>query len=529
MAGAYDNISRPIVSSGEIRMGGSGLTNESISTATSLGVQKFTNAATSVYMYSLTQGINSGSNTGSGTKTRVLLTSSTNMRGYSVTKNTTYTPSNSAYSNKRYRFYDSNPSTTPVVYDTTYTVHAQYPFSWLQPNSRDILDNDFNAPSGGKVGRVGGTSDNIYIQALAHTGINFGNSNNSMGSWNSGYTGSFESGNISLEQICWWPHTTSTASGSLDGLGGIVVISFTQSTTTLATHIKINEKLMLRLADAYAHADGNLGQNEYSVNFMWMVSADDITDLNSVTTTNQTIQFINEGTNRVDTLENRGVSDTFSTTPGTSGTNKSFSNFIKHPSTTGALNFYTAVLETSSTDTSAKYHARNMDQYDDLPTSISAISMSDFYGFTAPRWATSLVVGRVQRSLCFKTCSYWYEYGYYGTGGGDNGVLSDTVPEYLKNNADFNANNLSTYIKEINMGNAFGTGNYMNIKFAKSALTGKGINSVSIIRNSTGQELATARSLGRTSVGNFYNYRLLITGITNLADLYQETITLVLT
>ena len=91
-----------------------------------------------------------------------------------------------------------------------------------------------------------------------------------------------------------------------------------------------------------------------------------------------------------------------------------------------------------------------MDQYDDLPTSISAISMSDFYGFTAPRWATSLVVGRVQRSLCFKTCS-------------------------------------------------------------------------------TGQELATARSLGRTSVGNFYNYRLLITGVTNLADLYQETITLVLT
>jgi hypothetical protein len=79
------------------------------------------------------------------------------------------------------------------------------------------------------------------------------------------------------------------------------------------------------------------------------------------------------------------------------------------------------------------------------------------------------------------------------------------------------------------MGNAFGTGNYMNIKFAKSALTGKGINSVSIIRNSTGQELATARSLGRTSVGNFYNYRLLITGVTNLADLYQETITLVLT
>jgi len=490
----FDNIHREFPPSGEISLGNGTTT----SSGTPLIHTEFTSATTSMafktflarlgVVYPLEAGTTyyGPYNIVSGT-----------VRGYSRTKNTTYTGTNLAETGNatenRCGYYDSSPSGTSIT-----TVYDKYPFPWFNRYGYNKNHSDFSYTLGNTAFNVmyhGGVAKGEYGGVPPTCGIDFGNGNSTLGSLKSGTTSSWSVTNadITIDQVMWMKNTATDTRGFPD-LEGIVMLSMFldhDSDSALgavnASYVEINGR-HFKISEAssamtgmngYAavgggplDASGNpigytilsANQNDVIKNrkmkaYMWICTDEDIDAMNTYSD-NATYDYIKlYQASSAPIKYNRGLHEHLDKAV----SNTKFDNLKLHKTSQSLLYGGKNISGSGSVGTynsNSLYHslkliteAINPDIL--LNDETGQMQLSDYYDVPIPRYATRLTIGVVRvTSICMKSCSYSYYYGFNASRS-DGGDSTDETVSYLTNQDTWDQEGNAIELDYIELG--FGT------------------------------------------------------------------------
>ncbi len=464
----FDNIHRNFPPSGEISLG-EGTTT---STGSSLIHMEFDSATTSMKFKTFlartgTIGTGAAASTYYGPYDIVSGTA----RGYSRTKNTTYTGlsrenDGTSATEKRCGFYDSSPSGTSLS-----TVYEKYPFPWFNRYGYNKNHSDFNYTLNGTSLNVMhhiGVGKGIYGGVPPTCGIDFGNGNSTLGSLKSGTTSSWSVTNadITIDQVMWMKNTATDTRGFPD-LEGIVMLSMFvdhDSESSIgysnASYVEINGQHFavseavsgMNGMNGYATQGGGPGSNSYTViaasnanqitntkmkAYMWFCT-DEVIDAMNAYSSNATHDYIKlYHSSSAPIKYNRGLYEHLDKTV----ENTKFDNLKLHKTSNS---FLYANKNISGSGSVGSYSSNSL--YHSLKLITEAINpdillhdedgpmqLSDYYNVPIPRYASRLTIGIVRvTSICMKSCSYSYYYGFNAarTDGGDS---TDETVGYLSN------------------------------------------------------------------------------------------------
>lgn len=417
-------------------------------------------------------------------------------RGYSRTKNTNYTRQHAGETTgnateKRCGYYDSSPSGTTLT-----TTYDKYPFSWFNRNGYNKNHTDFNYTLNSVSYNVmyhGGVARGEFGSHPPTCGIDFGNGNNTIGSLKSGTDTSWSitNGDVIIDQVLWMKNVETDTRG-LPDVEGIVMLSFFVDHDNLSTpgyfdgaYVEINGQFF-KLATAagimngmnpyaadgggplsydgtttitYTFGSGNVN-NQVAVNSMqayMIICTDEQINAMNTYSDNATHDYIKVYTNSQAPIEyNRGIHQHLDK----STTDANFTDLKLH--TTSASNLYgdKTIAGSSAIGTysgNGLYHslkliaeATNPDVL--LNTESGQMQLSDYYGLPIPRYATRLDIGIVRTtSICMKSCSYSYYYGYSksASNGGDS---TEETFSYLSNQDTWDQEGNSIELEYIELG-----------------------------------------------------------------------------
>jgi len=416
-------------------------------------------------------------------------------RGYSRTKNTNYTRQHAGdgvgnATEKRCGYYDSSPTGTALA-----TTYDKYPFSWFNRHGYNKNHSDFNYTIGStNFNRMehGGVARGEYGGVPPTCGIDFGNGNNTIGSLKSGTDSSWSvtNGDVIIDQVLWMKNTATDTRGLTD-LEGIIMLSFFVDHDNLSTqayidaaYVEINGQFfklntaagMMQGMNNFA-ADGGGPQNfdgstitytfgtgtttnQVLVNsmqaYMIICTDEQINALNAYSD-NATHDYIKVYTSSQGPVKyNRGLHEHLDK----STTDANFTDLKLHTSSASNLYGDKTIAGSSAIGTysgNGLYHglkliaeATNPDIL--LNTESGQMQLSDYYGLPIPRYATRLDIGIVRTtSICMKSCSYSYYYGYSksASNGGDS---TEETFSYLSNQDTWDQEGNSIELEYIELG-----------------------------------------------------------------------------
>lgn len=469
----FDNIHRQFPPSGEISLGNGTTTSsgtplihmEFDSATTSMAFKTFVARLGAVYPQSAGTTYYGPYNIISGT-----------VRGYSRTKNTTYTGSNLAQNGgtateNRCGFYDSSPSGT-----TLSTSYDKYPFPWFNRYGYNKNHSDFNYTLGNASFSTmyhGGVAQGEYGGLPPTCGIDFGNGNNTLGSLKSGTTSSWSVTNadITVDQVMWMKNTSTDTRGFPD-LEGVVMVSMFldhDSDSAIgylnASYVEINGR-HFAISEAFSSMTGMNGygaqgggpvdangdpigytvltanQNDQIYHrklkaYMWICTDEDIDAMNAYSS-NASYDYVKFYQSSSAPIKyNRGLYEHLDKTV----ENTKFDNLKLHKTSNSFLYANKTISGSGSVGTynsNSLYHslrliteAINPDIL--LHDETGQMQLSDYYDVPIPRYATRLTIGIVRvTSICMKSCSYSYYYGF-NADRSDGGDSTDETVGYLSN------------------------------------------------------------------------------------------------